>query len=306
MTPVVSIIIPAYKAAAFISRTLDCVKAQTFTDYELIVVDDGSPDNTKEVVDQYIADNKINGFCIKQENKKIAAARNTAIKAASGKYMALLDHDDMWYPDKLEKVMRVFRQNPDIILASHALNFVKNGKTVMVYKTGPQKENMYEYLLFERCVLTPSAAVFRKDKCDAIGGFRENPEFNTSEDYDFWLRLSKIGQFHFLPDVLGEYLIVESGASKKIEYHIASTLNMLGDHFDALRDSGVWTKLKMRRRLAMIHRTAARELMKSGIMPKATAAYIKNMISLYPLDIKNIVTAAQWFFKSAFCRAEDK
>jgi len=292
----VSIVIPAFNAADFITKTLDSVKAQTFKDYEIIVVDDGSPDNTKEIVDNYIHNHGLVGQCIRQENKKIAGARNTGIKLARGEYIALLDHDDLWYTNKLQVVMNEFKLHPEVDLISHNLFMVKDGKKKGVLKTGPASSNMYEKLLFTRSLLTPSAVVFKKSKALEIGGFRENYEFVTVEDYDFWMRLSKVAKFYFIKEILGEYIIVETGASKKIEYHHENIIFLLKDHFASYfgNNPGLFDRMRMRRKLSVVYRSALHLTIKHKQDAIKQQEYLVKMMKEFPFDFKNLAVALFW------------
>ena len=112
--PLVSVVIPTYKHANFVLETLDSVFAQTFTDFEVIVVNDGSPDNTAAVLRPMIASGKIR--YIEQPNRGQAAARNRGILAANGEYIALLDDDDLWEPDKLQWQIEALRDRRDCVL----------------------------------------------------------------------------------------------------------------------------------------------------------------------------------------------
>ncbi|MFH1618112.1 MAG: glycosyltransferase family A protein, partial [Candidatus Margulisiibacteriota bacterium] len=109
--PKFSVIIPLYNGEKYIARALDCVKAQTFKDLEVVVCNDGSPDASADIVNNYIRDNR--GLQIKlvsQKNRGLGGARNTAIRNAEGEYMALLDQDDIWYPNKLERINEVLEK----------------------------------------------------------------------------------------------------------------------------------------------------------------------------------------------------
>lgn len=293
----VSVVIPAYNAAGFITKTLDSVRVQTFTDYEIIVVDDGSTDNTSEIVNNYIYTYSIVGKCIRQNNKKIAGARNTGIKAARGEYIALLDHDDLWYPDKLAVVLNEFNLHPGADLICHNMFMVKNGKNLGILKTGPASSDMYKKLLFTRSLLSPSATVFKKDKAVEIGGFRENPEFITVEDYDFWMRFSKVAKFYFITKILGEYSIVENGASRKIDYHHKNIEFLLRDHFASYfkNNPGFFNKIKMRKRISVVYRSALHLMIKYKQDPKKQYEYLIKMMKEFPYDLKNIVMAMFWF-----------
>ncbi len=292
----VSIVIPAYNAARFITKTLDSVKAQTFKEYEVVVVDDGSLDNTGEIVDNYIRIHGLAGQCIRQENKKIAGARNTGINFARGEYIALLDHDDLWYPNKLQVVLDKFKLHPEVDLISHNLFMVKGGKKKGVLKTGPASSNMYKKLLFTRSLLSPSAAVFKKGKALEIGGFRENHEFVTAEDYDFWMRLSKVAKFYFIKEILGEYIIIETGASKKIEYHHKNIEYLLRDHFASYfgNNPEFFDRIRMRRRLSVVYRSALHLMIKYKQDSRKQQEYFVKMMKEFPFDFKNIAVALFW------------
>jgi len=301
MKPAVSVVIPAYNAEAFICVTLDSVRDQTYKDYELIVVDDGSRDQTREVVERYLKEHHLPGSCIRQANKGIAGARNTGMAHAQGDFIALLDHDDTWYPAKLQKVMDEFKRCPQAGLVCHHLMMVKNGLNAGILKSGPAAKNMYEKLLFTTRGnhLSPTAVVFRRAAADAISGFRENPEFNTSEDYDFWLRLSRVAEFRFLDEVLGSYLIIESGASKKIIYHHRNVEAVLKDHFARYIgvDAGWMMRVRQRRRLAILYRTAVHNLLRQNSEPDAQREYLIKMLKTYPFALKNIAVTLLWLLK---------
>ena len=294
--PRVSIVLPAWNAAAFIVKTLSTVAAQTYADYELIVVDDGSSDDTKLVVDGFLTERGLRGRCIKQENKKIAGARNTGIRAAEGGLISFLDHDDLWFPNKLERVMAEFDAHPDADLVCHDENIVKDGKFVRVSRNGPLVQNMYEKLLFDGNALSPSATTVKREKLFEAGLFREDPEFNTVEDYDLWMRLAKICRMRFLPQVLGEYQLVERGASNKIVYHNTNLEHLLRDHFMNFPNPDARTRARMRRRLGVMCRSAARLLLAQDDLD-AAGGYARRALAECPWDWKNAATAGLWALK---------
>lgn len=298
--PRVSVVIPAYNAAAFLERTLDSVRGQTYRDWELMIVDDGSSDDTHGVADRYLVRHGLPGRVVRQPNLRIAAARNAGLRAAHAPYVALLDHDDLWYPDKLAVVMAEFDRHPDVDLVCHHENIVRDGLVLRVSRNGPAGLRMYERLLFCGNALSPSASVFRRDRALAVGGFRENPEFNTVEDYDFWMRLSRVARFHFVDRVLGEYQVVERAASRRVEYHHGNMEAMLRDHFAAYfgERPGWIARLRIRRRLSVVYRSALSQLMGHGELPLAQRQYVRRMLVAFPLDPKNLVRAMQWALSS--------
>jgi glycosyltransferase involved in cell wall biosynthesis len=289
--PRVSIVIPAWNAAAFIEKTLATVAAQTFTDFEVIVVDDGSSDATKEVVDRFLRDKGLRGRCIKQANMKIAGARNAGIRAAEADLISFLDHDDLWFPEKLARTLAEFDAHPETDLVCHDENIVKDGTLVRVSHNGPLAENMYERLLFEGNAMSPSATTVKKTKLFEAGLFREHPEFNTVEDYDLWMRLAKICRIRFLDAVLGEYQLVESAASNRIVYHNTNLEHLLRDHFRGFPNPDARTRARMRRRLGVMCRSAAQRLRAQGDLGGARR-YAVRAVAECPWDPKNLAVAA--------------
>lgn len=298
--PAVSVVIPAYNAAAFIEKTLETVAAQTYRDFEVVVVDDGSTDGTHRVVETCLSGHGLPGRVLRQANKKIAGARNAGIAASAGDYIALLDHDDLWLPEKLAVVMAEFARHPEADLVCHDEEVVEDGRLVRITANGPAAPRMYERLLFGGNALSPSAAVFRREKALSVGGFREDPEFNTVEDYDFWMRLARAARFRFIPRVLGRYQLVERRASRSIVYHHTNLENLLNEHFQRLFGPrpGLTARFKMNRRLAAVYRSALGQLMAYSESPQAQREYAMKMMSAFPLDPKNAARALLWLAKT--------
>ena len=293
--PRVSVVIPAYAAAAFIELTLDSVAAQTYRDFEIVVVDDGSPDDTKAVVDRWLARTGARGTCIRRPNGRIAAARNTGLKAASGDLVALLDHDDLWRPEKLALCVAEFDAHPETALVGHHTDVVEDGKVIRVERKGPASSSMYDRLLFEANAVAPSAAVFRRDKALEIGGFREAPQFNTVEDYDFWMRLAKTGPFRFLDRVLSSYTVIPGSASRRVEYHHTNLEALLRDHFASRLgpEPGLLGRLRARRRLSFVYRSAVAALLEPGSDAPLRRSYARRMLAAWPLSPRNLGRAGQ-------------
>ncbi|MBI4370942.1 MAG: glycosyltransferase [Elusimicrobia bacterium] len=300
--PRVSVVVPAWNAEAFLEKTLETVAAQTFRDFELIVVDDGSRDGTKKAADRFLERAGLEGRCLRQENRKIAGARNAGIRAARGELVAFLDHDDLWLATKLAEVAAEFDAHPETDLVGHHENVVRDGRLVRISRCGPYAENMYERLLFEGNALSPSATTVRRDKLIEAGLFRENPEFDTVEDYDLWLRLAKTCRMRFLDRVLGEYQLVERAASNRIAYHNANLESLLRDHFRSFPDPDARTRALMRRRLAAMNRSAARGLLAQGDAA-AAGPYARRAASGWPWDWRNAATWTLWAVKKLGGRA---
>jgi glycosyltransferase involved in cell wall biosynthesis len=196
--PVVSILMPAYKVDQYIGEALDSVFAQTFKDYEVIVINDGSPDQLEQVLEPYL--DRI--VYLKQENSGQSAARNRAIEIARGRYLALLDPDDIWKPEYLSVQVALMESDPTIsVLYSDAELFGNphyEGKTFM--QTCPSEgEVTLKKLITEECNVMISA-IMRRNDVWRVGLFDES--LRSSEDFDLWVRIAKQGRriaFHRQP-----------------------------------------------------------------------------------------------------------
>jgi glycosyltransferase involved in cell wall biosynthesis len=293
--PRVSVVVPAYAAARFIAATLDSIAAQTYRDFEVVVVDDGSPDDTKTVVDAWLAKTGTPGVCVRRPNGRIAAARNTGLRQAKGELIALLDHDDFWTPDKLALTAAEFDAHPEAVLVGHHVDVVRNGRVLRTERRGPAAKNMYERLLLVGNAVSPSGATFRRDQALAVGGFREEAQFNTVEDYDFWMRLSRTGPFRFLDRSLASYTVVPGSASSGAASHYANQEALLRDHFESYfgPNPGLRDRLRMRRRLSYCYRAAAGALLAPGGDAALRRSYVRRMLRAWPLSAKNLGRAAQ-------------
>lgn len=203
---------PAYNVASYIVETLESVFAQTFNDYEVILVNDGSPDT--EELEHALAPYQDRIHYIKQQNRGAGAARNEALRAARGEFIAFLDADDLWRPNYLEEqVSFVQRGNYDLVYAD-ALLFGDSplaGRTFM--ETAPSKgEVTFLSLVTHRCAITTSGVVTRKKLIFDVGLFDE--ELRNSQDFDLWLRLVRHGaRASYQKKVLLKYRCRKEGLS---------------------------------------------------------------------------------------------
>jgi glycosyltransferase involved in cell wall biosynthesis len=185
-TPKVSVIIPSYNTAPLIARCLDTVMAQTFQDFEAIVVNDGSPDTPElEKVLQPYMDRIV---YIKQENKRCAGARNTAIRQARGEYLAFLDSDDTWYPDHLASQMQQFADDPslDLVYCDSLMVGDPARESRFMERCPSSGPATFDSLIVERCQIPISTVVARKQAIVKAGGFDE--KLQRCDDYDMWVR----------------------------------------------------------------------------------------------------------------------
>jgi len=231
--PEASVVIPTYNSGGFITKTLNCLEKQTFNSFEVVIINDGSTDNTQEVISEYISEHPdLRLRLINQKNKGIAGARNRGILEAKGRYIAFLDHDDIWYPEKLKTCCAILTEYPQIDLVCHnELMRDESGRVLAELKYGPCAPDMFRKLLFKGNCLSTSATVVRKKALLETGLFLERQDFSTIEDYDLWLRLAKKYKFYFIKEILGEYIINQQSASSDFERHYTNQIRMLRVNF---------------------------------------------------------------------------
>ena len=201
-TPLVSVIIPVRNGAATIERALKSVFDQTFTDFEIICVDDGSTDRTRAIVEQYVWDYGDRVKIVEQANRGPAAARNNGARHASGEYIAFLDADDVWTPRMLELTVAAMRADPDAVLAYSDIVIVNEageeaGRSPVRPDTA-HAPSMDEMLA--RIWPMTIMVVMRRDAFDRAGGFCE--QLMSAEDIYLWLLMREQGHFIYLPDRL--------------------------------------------------------------------------------------------------------
>jgi len=187
----VSVVIPAYNAAPYIVDTLDSVFAQTFRSFEVIVVNDGSPDTAalEHALQPYLSRIQY----LKQENRGPSAARNRAIRQGRGKYVAFLDSDDLWLPKHLGRQLESLARGPDLgLVYANGVHFEENVPLGTTFASVPQSGQVtLESLLAEQCTINTSSVVASREAMLRVGLFDEN--MNRCEDLDLWLRLSYDG-----------------------------------------------------------------------------------------------------------------
>jgi glycosyltransferase involved in cell wall biosynthesis len=180
----VSVIIPTYNRGWTIGEAVDSVLAQDYREFELIVVDDGSTDNTPEILDAYGGTIKV----FRQENKGVSAARNRGIAEASGRFIAFLDSDDLWLPQKLSRQVEFFNTTPDALICQTEEVWIRSGVRVNPKKRHKKPSGMIFEPSLALCLVSPSAVMIRRSLLEIVGNFDE--ALPACEDYDLWLRIS--------------------------------------------------------------------------------------------------------------------
>lgn len=204
----VSIIIPTFNGATrgYLRDAVESVMSQGYTNYELIIINDGSTDNTEELCKEYINNPRVK--YVYQENKGLAAARNTGIKNSTGEYICLLDDDDLWKKDKIKQQVEIFTESDDSCLgmvycAAELID--ENNKLVGIRYKEIGNKAFRKLWLGGNIVSCPSSVMIKRCVLNEVGIFNEN--MKSVEDLELWLRISR--QYHILsiPEALVKYRI---------------------------------------------------------------------------------------------------
>jgi glycosyltransferase involved in cell wall biosynthesis len=199
--PLVSVIIPTFNRWPLIGEAVDSVLRQSFTDFELIIVDDGSTDETAAGLAGYGSALRI----VSTPRKGVAAARNTGVGQSAGRYLAFLDSDDLWLPRKLGRQTELMRAHPDVQICQTDELWLRNGVRVNPKARHRKRAGDIFVESLELCLISPSAVMMTRALFDRAGGFDE--AFPVCEDYDLWLRITaeeSVG-------LIAERLIVKRG-----------------------------------------------------------------------------------------------
>lgn len=228
-TPAVSVIIPTFNRARLVERAMRSVLAQTIEDFEIIVIDDASTDNTRWVVDR-IDDSRIR-YLHHESNRGGAAARNSGIEVATGTYIAFLDSDDRWLPHKLERQIPLLSSQPNVGLAYSGYEVVDDVGRVIERVTPRFRGQLYSLLLRRNC-MGASTVVVRAACLNRIGGFDER--LPSCQDWDLWIRCARHYRVDYIPEPLMQY--TRSTQSIRISRDVESSIrghNMIIDkHLD--------------------------------------------------------------------------
>lgn len=235
----VSIITPTYNCGKFISETIDSVLAQTYTNWEMLIIDDCSSDNTEEVVSKY-KDSRIKYHCLEQ-NSGAAVARNTALKMAKGQWIAFLDSDDLWKPEKLEHQLKFMVDNNYKFSCTERESIDENTKRIGVCTSGPTHIN--KFLMHCYCWLGCLGVMYdaRTMGIIQIGDIKKN------NDYAIWLRAINKADCYLLKENLAQYRVRDGSISNTSKFKLVKW------HYKLFRDemnyspavSFIWTAVNM-------------------------------------------------------------
>jgi glycosyltransferase involved in cell wall biosynthesis len=236
----VSAVVPAYNATRTLPATIASIRSQSVEVLEIIVVDDGSKDDTADVA------RAAGARVITQQNAGHAAARNTGIEAARGRYVAFLDADDLWLPDKLARQLDAIGRNPEIrALHTGAARIDDELRLLWTEPCGHSEDQLWDTLYFRNLPALMSTLMVERELLDEVGGF--DPSLVILQDWDIAIRLARRGQLHSIPDVLSAYRYYGTSQSADVEIHVKPGLRVLGKAF---ADPHLPSEIRARRRRA--------------------------------------------------------
>lgn len=285
--PRVSVVVPTYNRPRELTRAVESVLAQSWTDFEVLVVDDGSTDDTGRVAKSF-SDNRVR-YLRQPRNQGVSEARNRGIREARGGLVAFLDSDDEWEPEKLERQVALLEAAPRgvglVYTGSRRAGGPRDGEVFIPSCRGDVYREMLHHNVFDT---GSSSVVAKRDVLEQVGGF--DSSFPSMEDYDYWIRLARVCRVDFVPEPLVTYHDQagdEARRSRAREANLEAMDLLYRKHGEEMRRVGVaWLFLRQaaRRHLLSIswHPKRARELLREALklQPAAPSLYLLFALSL--------------------------
>lgn len=208
--PMASAVIPTYNRDEYIEGAIETVFAQTYDDIEVVIVDDGSTDDTHEVLDQYTGDDRVR-VLHNETNRGIAVSRNRGIEAADGKYVCILDDDDRWHPEKIAKQVALLEERGESYAAVYSGGTIREDDRITQVFAPERRGDVYPEILGGFGMNPFSSHVIRKSALVEVGGF--DPAFESGIDWDVSIRLAKAYNYDYVPDLLVERIVHDDNIS---------------------------------------------------------------------------------------------
>lgn len=284
MTPRVSVIVPAYNAAVYLPYAIDSVIAQTYPDWEIVIVDDGSTDNTQAVVESYRP--KLLGKLqhIHQPNRGVSAARNAGMQAARGEFIALLDADDVWLANRLESSVAVLAADSGTgLVHARVARIDAQGSVTGQLKVEPKylSGKIARHIYTRHAHLICTTVTFRKGVLDTSGWFDET--MHTTEDRDLWFRIAMCCKVAYINQVLAHYRVSPSSTTSNLDRLLNGQLYFIAKH----RRSGRATWLEQLQALGNSYRELGDSLFRRGALTESIGSYLR-AVGYYPLSVPNV------------------
>jgi glycosyltransferase involved in cell wall biosynthesis len=284
----VDIIIPAFNAAKYLPIALESVASQTFEDWHIVLVDDGSTDNTPEVVSPFLSRFGSRITYIRQVNRGLPSARNTAIRSSTSEFLALLDADDVWLPCRLSESLKALTARPQAGLAySQVKGIDPEGRIASTWMGNPRNSegHIAPHIYMRKVELPCPTITFRRRCIDEVGLFDET--MRSSEDRDLWLRIALRYEVAFIPKVLAYYRTSPGSMSTNSQRMLEAQLKFIRKHYGSEGCGLIPRQISV----ARAYKQRA-EALKVQSRPGAALMSALRAVAAYPLDLDNSRTAA--------------
>ncbi|MFL9484389.1 glycosyltransferase family 2 protein [Chitinophagaceae bacterium LWZ2-11] len=303
----ISVLMPAYNAGPYIAEAIDSVLNQTFPNFELVIINDGSTDNTEEVIRSF-NDERI--ILINQKNTGVAEALNTGLKFAKGKYIARFDSDDVCLPQRLEKQLAYLENNPAyVITGSDAIYISEQGDYLCNFSCPEHSDAAIKQKLYSICPFTHSAVMYRKEAVIHCGGY--SALAHNMEDYLLWVQLSKLGKFYNYPTPLlkvrfnpASVTIDEKWRGKRfrtLKYQILKKEEITEQEGAELLDI-IQKQDTHKIKHGSYYALCGKKFLVNNHQPDKARVYIKKAILLSPLRLDNYALLAVSFLPGSLIR----
>jgi glycosyltransferase involved in cell wall biosynthesis len=221
--PLVSVVMPAYNSEKTIGRAIESILNQTYTNFEFIIVDDGSTDRTLEIIKCYAKRDKRIIVLNNEKNMKIVYSLNKGIEKARGEYIARMDSDDFSFPNRFEKQIKFLGKNPDVGVVGSNILLSKNGKIFVERKYSPKDAVLRKKIFFQSPFAHPSTMILKS----ALENYKYNERWIYIEDQDLWFKIGRKWKFANISEPLLKYNLNESGSSsQKIKQMVLNTFKL--------------------------------------------------------------------------------
>lgn len=268
--PFFSVVIPTYNSEEYIEKTLKSVISQTYTQYEIVVSDDGSEDGTRDLVRSIFKQHpEINFKLLANNHSGAGVARNKGIESAEGEWISFLDSDDRWFPEKLRKVSNYINRNKNIDLVFNNKIYKNGNKERLLNCTEQYDDKLNPFLaLYREKFLITSAVTVRRQILKHVGLF--DPTLSAGQDFDLWLRISLIKDINlgFIDEPLGFYITREGSISSKYEQRIKCELIISKKYFKQLSKVSKYPNLERLRYEGRLYASVGIGLLRKNILLK--------------------------------------
>lgn len=228
MNELISVILPVYNGEKYLKEAIESILNQTYTNFEFIIIDDGSKDSSLEIIKEYEKeDERI--IVISRENKGLIATLNEGIEKAKGKYIARMDQDDISLPNRFEEQLKIMENDKEIVVCGSWVNVFGENRKEKISKYFQHDKQIKANLIMSCCFAHPSVMMRRDAFVDNNIWYDEN--FKNAEDYHLWTQLAKVGKFYNIPKVLLNYRFLETSMTRVAEKEVEKRYQVVKNIF---------------------------------------------------------------------------